>query len=341
MTAVATERDTAREITEKPRRPVLHHAVTLMLWLGVMPFAVWAALRLGDFETGFTWVQLVPFTPYVAVASLIPVVLALGLRRRWTLFGALVVTATLAGAVLPRALPDMNPAAAGPGLRVLAANLALGEVPPERIVELVRRQRADVLALQELTPGAVAALRKAGLTTLLPYRLVRAAAGGGGSGVYARHPVRAEHPAIEIGGFRQVRALLSVPGGPPVEVVSVHPCAPSAADRHECWAAGLRALPPADPSSPVRILAGDFNATLDHRILRDLISTGYRDAADVIGDGLTATWPYGDWPTPIPWVTLDRVLADRRVAVQDFGVFPLPGGDHRAVFAALTLPGPG
>ena len=42
----------------------------------------------------------------------------------------------------------------------------------------------------------------------------------------------------------------------------------------------------------MRLLVGDFNATLDHAALRRLLDTGYRDAASVVGQGMTPTcWP--------------------------------------------------
>jgi endonuclease/exonuclease/phosphatase (EEP) superfamily protein YafD len=94
----------------------------------------------------------------------------------------------------------------------------------------------------------------------------------------------------------------------------------------------------------VRVLAGDFNATLDHALLRRLLDTGYRDAAATVGAGLVGTWgPYdGD---PIPPVVIDHVLADRRVGVVAVSVHRVPGSDHRAVLASLTPPrrasGPG
>jgi endonuclease/exonuclease/phosphatase family metal-dependent hydrolase len=94
----------------------------------------------------------------------------------------------------------------------------------------------------------------------------------------------------------------------------------------------------------VRILLGDFNATLDHAALRGLIDSGYRDAADAsvpgcarLGAGLRPTWPY-DEKWFIPGVTLDRVLVDRRVAVRAMSTHRLPGGDHKAVYARLVLP---
>ena len=101
-------------------------------------------------------------------------------------------------------------------------------------------------------------------------------------------------------------------------------------------AATLAAQPRAEPSGTVRVLAGDFNATLDHAPMRRLLSSGYRDAAATVGVGLVGTWgPYdGDL---IPPVTIDHVLVDRRVAVAAVSVHPLPGGDHRAVLAELVF----
>jgi endonuclease/exonuclease/phosphatase family metal-dependent hydrolase len=169
------------------------------------------------------------------------------------------------------------------------------------------------------------------------YRVLGPRWGAGGSGLYARFPVR-EQPPIEV-AFHQVRARVEVPGGPPVEVVSVHPCAPTRAESEKCWRDGLHALPRADGRGPVRILAGDFNATLDHADLRRLLRSGYRDAAAATGDGLRPTWPYqGPHQGATPPVTLDHVLADERVAVRGFGVHDLPRSDHHAVSTVLGLP---
>jgi endonuclease/exonuclease/phosphatase (EEP) superfamily protein YafD len=131
-----------------------------------------------------------------------------------------------------------------------------------------------------------------------------------------------------------------------VEVVSVHPCALRLYARQPCWRSGLRALPDAgEPlprlagaspaGGPLRVLAGDFNATLDHLLVRELLATGYRDAADATGHGFTATWPQGG---SLPGVAIDHVLADERMSVREFAVHPLRGTDHRPVFAVLTLP---
>ncbi|NUP01623.1 MAG: endonuclease/exonuclease/phosphatase family protein, partial [Nonomuraea sp.] len=228
---------------------------------------------------------------------------------------------------------DAAPSARGPALRVLAANLLVGRADTAGLMALVTSLRPDVLTLQEFTPAAKERLEAAGIAERLPYAVTRPAEGVGGSAVYARHPLAAGE-LIQAGGFRQATAVLTRPGGAEVEIVSVHPCAPKRAARQPCWLAGLERLPRA--GGRPRVLAGDFNATLDHLPVRDLLASGYRDAADVMGRGLSSTWPQYGWG-PLG-VAIDHVLADRRMGVRDFRVLPLARTDHRAVFAELRLP---
>ncbi|GLW97036.1 endonuclease/exonuclease/phosphatase family protein [Microtetraspora sp. NBRC 16547] len=312
--------------------------VSVLVWASIVPLAAWAALRLVPGDVHFQWIRAVAFTPYVALASVAVPLLAL-LSRRWAaLVVSLVVAGTLAACVLPRAVPGGNPTAAGPPLRVLSANLLMGGVPPGTLIRLVRDLRADVLTLQELTPSAVAGLRDVGLGELLPYHVEVPGEGAHGSGIYSRFPLTPGQ-LIRFGVFRQATATVDVPGAPRVSIVSVHPCAPRYADRRRCWAEGLAALPL--PDGPVRILAGDFNATLDHARMRRLLDAGYHDAAATTGEGLATTWPYRPWHFngwSIPPVTLDHILVDPRVAVGSFAVHRLALTDHLAVFAELTLP---
>lgn len=84
------------------------------------------------------------------------------------------------------------------------------------------------------------------------------------------------------------------------------------------------------------MLIGDFNATLDHSQLRELLDRGYRDAGDVAGKGLEPTWPNNGSLGPL--ITIDHVLADRRLGIVKYGVGDLPGSDHRPVWAELALP---
>lgn len=282
--------------------------------------------------------QAVAFTPYVAGWSLLALVAALALRRRWPAVVAGVSAAALVAVVAPRALPAGQPAAHGPTVRLLTANLLHGDADPGELVGLVRRHRVDVLVVQEFTPGAAAGLDRAGLGALLPHRQLNPEVGTTGSGLYSRFPLSDPQVRRNRGfNFTQASATIAAPGAPPVRVESAHPAAPWSVSVVDDWRTDLAGQPPATPDGPLRILAGDFNATLDHAPLRALLDTGYADAADAVGAGLVGTWgPYdGD---PIPPVTIDHVLVDRRIAVRAVDVHGLPGSDHRAVLAELRLP---
>jgi len=124
-------------------------------------------------------------------------------------------------------------------------------------------------------------------------------------------------------------------GGTQVELGAVHPPPPRNGQTVDALRGDLSRLPPADDET-LRILAGDFNSTLDHAELRELIATGYEDAAAQVGAGLKATWPANRrFPPP---VTIDHVLVDARCGIRSFSVHDIPGSDHRAVFAEVVLP---
>ncbi|MDQ5894891.1 MAG: hypothetical protein QG596_1152, partial [Actinomycetota bacterium] len=67
-----------------------------------------------------------------------------------------------------------------------------------------------------------------------------------------------------------------------------------------------------------------------------LIDTGYRDAAEVTGNGLVSTWP-SRLKFPLP-VTIDHVLAEKGISFSVYDVEKIGGSDHRAVFTELMLP---
>jgi endonuclease/exonuclease/phosphatase family metal-dependent hydrolase len=128
-------------------------------------------------------------------------------------------------------------------------------------------------------------------------------------------------------------ATLHVPGAPAIRVKAVHPVAPLR-DDVAVWLDGMRSLPRATPDGAMRMLIGDFNATLDHDELRHLISSGYVDAADATGKGLHGTYPARRRLR----LAIDHVLVDRRARVTGFDVHLVPGSDHRAITATIRLP---
>src|SRR5512139_176810 len=302
----------------------MRRAQTALFWTAQTPAPLWAATRMFGWEAGWLGdtpaTQVLAFTPYAMLLSIGPLVMTIMRRQWWAAAVAAVASAALLCCVLPRALASDAPAAAGggPELRVLTANLSLGEADAGTIVRIVREQRVDVLAVQEFTSAAEAAFENAGISTLLPFHDSFPSALAAGSALFSRYPLRDMAVGKNWGGFHQARAMVDVPGGRTVLVESVHVCSPFSLGQLHCWRTDLAREPTASDvpgGGALRVLAGDFNATLDHAPLRTLISHGYRDAADSTGAGWVGTWgPYSRHPF-IPPVAVDHVLVDRQVGV--------------------------
>ncbi len=302
--------------------------------------AGWAAARLAGADRlrfAEAWaVPVLSFTPQVAVGAWAGALLLRGAGPAAAAAGA---GAALTAAAGPRAVPCRQPPAAGPVLRVLTANLLFGRAVADAVVELVCRTHADVLFVQELTGDAAARLARAGLGDLLPHQVTQPVPRGTRGSIYARYPLRGGPPAAPPSAAR-CTARLDLPSGQFVQLACIHavpprpPWSPGATAR---WRSQLSALPA--PSDSPRILAGDFNATLDHAQFRRLLRRGYVDAASQAGHGLSLTW--GPQPGRRPaLLAIDHVLIDRRCAVVTTSAHRVTGSDHRALFAELRLPGP-
>jgi endonuclease/exonuclease/phosphatase (EEP) superfamily protein YafD len=280
------------------------------------------------------------FTPYVAATAPVPVLIALVLRR-WAVAG--VATAALLAlgvAVLPRAVGHGDARASdddrGPRLVVMTANLHREEADAHAVMRLVREHQVDLLALQELTPEALWALDAAGARRVLPGRAVEELTGAAGSGLMARRPLRRVDPPDPDGGAAQPEAAFTVPGTVALRAKTVHPYPPTSSWAAAAWRRELRALPGPRDGDALRIIAGDFNGTLDHREMQRLLDLGYVDAAAVTGNGLRGTYPAGRRRPP--QIAIDHVLVPPGVKVRWTSVRVVPGSDHRAVIAELVLP---
>jgi endonuclease/exonuclease/phosphatase (EEP) superfamily protein YafD len=310
-----------------------------MEWAAAAALVGWAAARLAGADrlrSAEAWaVPLLSFTPQVTAGAWVS---ALLLRGTGPAAAAAVAGAALTAAVGPRAVPYRQPPAAGPVLRVLTANLLAGRAVAEVVVELACHKHADVLFVQELTDDAAAGLQRAGLGDLLPHRVTQQVSHGTRGSIYARYPLHGGSPAAPPSAAR-CSARLDLPSGQFVQLACIHaappkPWSPGATAR---WRSQLSALPA--PGDSPRILAGDFNATLDHAQFRRLLRRGYVDAASQVGHGLSPTWG----PQPgrrLTLLAIDHVLIDRRCAVLTTSAHWLTGSDHRALYAELRLPAP-
>ena len=262
------------------------------------------------------------------------VVLALVLRQRAAALAALLAALALGAVVAPRALGGASDAEGGngPALRVMTANMYVGHGSPRWLARAVARERPDVLSVQELTPGLEQELADAGLEDLLPYTVIASAPGGGGMG--STRACRSRRSTGPTSRSRRPPARCGSPVPRPWRS-SRSTAPPPLRRRIEAWRADLRRMPGATPDGAVRVLAGDFNATIDHAEFRRVLDTGYEDAAAAVGAGLQWTWPDRRRAPP---VAIDHVLADRRVGVREVEVLEIPGSDHSAVLAEIVLP---
>ncbi|UVS76659.1 endonuclease/exonuclease/phosphatase family protein [Actinokineospora sp. UTMC 2448] len=319
---------------EPPRRRK-RRWVTALLAIPVLVVVAATVLRLVGVDGDRHTMAALALTPYLTAFAAFITLLALVAGRRALMATALIATVSLGSVLVPRSLDDGAHTGDGQRIRVMTANLLVGGADPTTLLTLARDSRVDVLAFQELTPAAVEALDAAGMRRQFPYRVLRAEAGGSGSGIVAKVPLR-QIVLVEESVLEQVAVVADLSGPTDVEILSVH-VLPGVhnAGAYRIWQRELADLPSPDAGGRPRILAGDFNATLDHAAMTRIIDRGYWDAAELTGEGLRPTWSQYPWGPP---VTIDHILVDRRITATSLAVYDLPGSDHNAVVAELVLP---
>ncbi|GAB2935306.1 hypothetical protein GCM10027047_34750 [Rhodococcus aerolatus] len=264
--------------------------------------------------------------------------LAAGLRRTAAVAGL----GSVAQLALGRAAVGGDGAdAAVPGatpLRLVTANLLLLNRDVEAVGRALLASGADVVCLQELVPRHLDPLRASGLLDAVPHSVVDARPGYHGSAVLSRWPLAGE--VLQVAAHPMAAADVRTPAGV-VRVVSVHVVNPVSRTRGapRTWRAQLAELArlvTEAGATPV-VLAGDWNATLDHRPLRAVLEAGVRDAWVVAGRGAGFTWPVrAAWWRP-PLMRIDHVLVGGGLRVRGARTGVTPGSDHRQVVVDLEL----
>lgn len=300
-----------------------------LVCLGVAVPTVAVALRR---EPGILAI-LTALMPYVAVLSVVGLLLALLSRNRPVVVAAAVLAVVNVAWQIPLFVADPGGTGA-PTLRVMSANLKYGEGDAQTVVDLVRSQHIDVLALEELTPDARQRLHDAGLDDLMRYSKALPETTFAGTGLWSRTPLT-DIRVIDGLAAHAVAGVVTDAAGTSVTVVAVHPVAPGLDDhggRDEDYSV-LRADLAAIPGSV--LVAGDFNATRDQAPFRSLESDGFLDAADQAGAGFRPTFP--NHRTGRPIVAIDHVIVrDLPARAVTWQTFDLPGSDHLAVVSVYS-----
>ena len=297
-----------------------------------------AAQFVGPVSTAVT--LLASFTPLFVVLAVVAAVGLAATRLWFAALAALMIVVVGVGSQLPLYVGQHpSSSAEAPRIRLLQANLRLGEADSRAVVNLVRDSRVDVLTVAELTGAAAEKLTAAGIEQWLPYSYLYPRYGGGGEGIYSRYPLTdtAELPGLQ---HSNLRATIRPPGSGPVAVYALHPLPPYPEPAWR-WAAELEKIGAilAEEEQPL-IIGADFNSTYDHERYRRLLSTGGRDgvalvdAAEYLGSGIVPTFPADRWFPAV--LAIDRILTRGAIPLS-FVRVDLPGSDHHGVMGDAQL----
>jgi hypothetical protein len=311
--------------------------LTALLWVGFVAAVPLIGVRWVDSSVASLVSVLQSMVPLIGVLVAVLAVIA-AVTRRWRLT---VATGALLAVCATIAVPSVFGNTVAPGrddFVVMSANLEYGRADAQSLVIAAREHRVDVLVLIEITPAAVERLRVAGLDTLLPGSVGESSQFAGGTIVRSRIPMTLVKPGLDqVSAHAFNEPVVSIHGAAgDVVLCAVHlqpPGLSGAAD----WRSGLVDLQAwrerQPPGQPI-VLAGDFNASWGHPGFRQVAET-MTDAHQAAGQGWVRTWPQGRRLIR-PFIQLDHVLA-RGFGTVDAGVVQLPGTDHAAVWAHLSL----
>ena len=234
-------------------------------------------------------------------------------------------------------MADAPGSATGEGFVVMTANLHIGGADPRAVLDAVDRQGVDVLVLVEVTPSALAGLDGAGLEQRLAHRVGTPELDRDGIMLFANEPL---HDLTEIDTSSPGFGVEMTTSRGPLRILAVHPIAPNNGVAQ--WSRDLdTVVAAAERSRGPTMVAGDFNATLDHPHLRALMGSSYRDASSEAGLSWRPTWPSPDHRRlagmRLPSLfALDHVFVRGPLAATQAHVRVVRGTDHRALVTHIA-----
>jgi endonuclease/exonuclease/phosphatase (EEP) superfamily protein YafD len=276
--------------------------------------------------------------PHLAASALAGAALLASRRRSRPLAAGLAAAGLVAaGPVVRRAVRGPVAVPGAGDVTVLAANARHGRADTGVLAALVADERPDFVVLPEA--GGDFRDKLMPLLDGLGYRSWVASGGGPRDGDDVTLLVAERAGDVRVRSAGGMRVLhLEVTGGilGARTLYAVHPTAPMSRNSTAWWRDELALIGRwcAGPVAP--LVAGDFNATLDHPALRAALGR-CRSAAAGTGRGLVGTFPAG-----VPrWlgIQIDHVLVPADAVTTRFEVLDLTGSDHRAVLARVRLPG--
>jgi endonuclease/exonuclease/phosphatase (EEP) superfamily protein YafD len=299
----------------------------------------WIALAAIGVTTLLPWIPRVrgrlatiirSLSPWAAIPALPLALLAATRGRRALAAAAGTVAAVAAASTVPlvRRRRQRRPAPASVPLSIVHANLLFDNMRMADVARLLERLDADVLTFSEYTPHHAHVLREAPVAAVYPYRIEMPAALASGTALWSRYPVAPGDPPPT--RHHTVVGDVNGPAGP-VRLIVVHPQSPVV--HHGQWADDLTALALIESPVPA-VMTGDFNAAWGHPEFRQLLANGWRDVHQIVGRGLSSSWPV-DRIVPPPFIRLDHALVNDGLIVERVIDLDIPGSDHRGLLVSV------
>lgn len=311
-------------------------------WSLAILLALVALLRLVAWDT---WEPLAVLNALTIILYLPAWVIAIGavLGRRWWLTAIACLPVVAQVVFLAPEYTASTPlpawAARAEAVRLVDANVDKDLRFPRTYLEAIRRNRPDLVLLEELTPDAARAAVRGGVFAPYPYRCGLPAYGAVGLLIASKMRLtgcRIRSDSIEpLPAAYLVEATAWLPSGP-VKLRLVHTIAPLPKYWHH-WTAEMAALAPmVRRDGPTRMLVvGDFNATWGNRSFRTILQEGLVDGAAARGEALDMTWPNG--AVVPPFARIDHVLTGPGLATTSIRSQTGAGSDHRFLLSTIAV----
>lgn len=265
------------------------------------------------------------------VAALVMALLAAFAGRTATMLLFVGATVALAALAWPWVQQPAKATAAGPRFTLMTFNVYYNNPRLERVADLVRETKPDIVVLLEVVPRIRPAL--GAVADQYPYRVESWQHQWGDALVLSRFPLTDVQASLPQAKFRRpMGAVEADVGGRKLTLLPTHLSLPYPLSRRGDQTGEIEEVVTtvAGIGGP-RILLGDFNASPWATAM-----SKFQTQLDMT----LLTGGDGSWPTFLPramGIPIDHVLATEELALQSRKLFTVSGSDHRAVLAEIAF----
>ncbi len=346
-----------RNESNHPHRSFGRVVASVFLWAITAVIVACMATRFAPsvLSNGRLIPEVAAFLPWFAIPSLVVLAIAGCTRRKALLaFTALCLACQVfwhAGFFLPApriaqqaTSPVPEQTATDTVMRVMTLNTKNGLADADQIVQIVREQKVEVLAMQEVSASFIDRLSTAGLDELLPSHVFGQAGSGDNGGInvlYTLAPMKDVSESMLPVTGSAVPACTITAGTHEVRLVSAHPTSPKSGTKG-FWNENLRTLSSLRQYDDEFLVMGDFNSTWDHSRYRKMLGDTLVDASQQAGEGFHMTYPskpeYGMVPVP-PMIEIDHIVYSKNsgMSVGNLETICVEGTDHLALLGTWTI----